>query len=81
VGKEPENLPLLEFALTRLWDKQQNRELTHAAYSEIGGVKQALADHAETIYSRLTAKEDAYQCTKRLNKKLQDLSTYAYAAQ
>ena len=57
VGKEPGNLPLLEFALTRLWDKQQNRELTHEAYSEIGGVKQALADHAEAIYSKLTAAE------------------------
>jgi uncharacterized protein YjbI with pentapeptide repeats len=57
VGKEPGNLPLLEFALTRLWNKQQNRELTHAAYSDIGGVKQALADHAEAIYSKLTATE------------------------
>ncbi|XQQ05672.1 MAG: ATP-binding protein [Leptolyngbya sp. IPPAS B-1204] len=57
VGKEPGNLPLLEFALTRLWDKQQNRELTHAAYSDIGGVKQALADHAEAIYSKLTKPE------------------------
>ncbi|WNZ24626.1 AAA family ATPase [Leptolyngbya sp. NK1-12] len=57
VGKEPGNLPLLEFALTRLWDKQQNRELTHESYSEIGGVKQALADHAEAIYSKLTEPE------------------------
>ena len=57
VGKEPGNLPLLEFALTRLWDKQQNRELTHAAYTEIGGVKQAIADHAEAIYSKLTETE------------------------
>jgi uncharacterized protein YjbI with pentapeptide repeats/energy-coupling factor transporter ATP-binding protein EcfA2 len=57
VGKEPGNLPLLEFALTRLWDKQQNCELTHESYSEIGGVKQALADHAEAIYSKLTKPE------------------------
>lgn len=39
VGQEPGNLPLLEFALTRLWEKQQNRVLTHQAYDEIGGVK------------------------------------------
>ncbi|MCZ0902497.1 hypothetical protein ON021_21575, partial [Microcoleus sp. HI-ES] len=32
VGQEPGNLPLLEFALTRLWEKQINRELTHQAY-------------------------------------------------
>jgi hypothetical protein len=29
VGQEPGNLPLLEFALTRLWEKQENRVLTH----------------------------------------------------
>ncbi|MDF5724360.1 MAG: CHAT domain-containing protein [Rhizonema sp. PD37] len=32
VGNEPGNLPLLEFALTRLWEKQQKRLLTHQAY-------------------------------------------------
>ncbi|MEH1850167.1 MAG: AAA family ATPase, partial [Nostoc sp.] len=53
VGLEPGNLPLLEFALTRLWSKQQNRMLTHQAYTEIGGVKKALANHAEQIYRQL----------------------------
>ncbi|MCB0166335.1 MAG: protein kinase, partial [Anaerolineae bacterium] len=32
VGEEPGNLPLLEFALTALWDRQANRQLTHAGY-------------------------------------------------
>ncbi|MBF2028184.1 MAG: ATP-binding protein [Oscillatoriales cyanobacterium C42_A2020_001] len=54
VGREPGNLPLLEFALTRLWKKKQNRKLTHSTYDEIGGVKQALANHAEEIYSQLS---------------------------
>ncbi|WP_017315129.1 nSTAND1 domain-containing NTPase [Mastigocladopsis repens] len=53
VGLEPGNLPLLEFALTRVWEKQQNRVLTHQAYDEIGGVKKALANHAEQIYRQL----------------------------
>nr|MBW4597454.1 CHAT domain-containing protein [Brasilonema angustatum HA4187-MV1] len=53
VGNEPGNLPLLEFALTRLWEKQQKRKLTHQAYDEIGGVKKALANHAEEVYKRL----------------------------
>ncbi|QHG21237.1 hypothetical protein GJB62_35910 (plasmid) [Nostoc sp. ATCC 53789] len=53
VGKEPGNLPLLEFALTRLWSLQQNRVLTHQAYNEIGGVKRALVNHAEQIYQQL----------------------------
>ncbi|MBW4502614.1 MAG: WD40 repeat domain-containing protein [Scytonema hyalinum WJT4-NPBG1] len=57
VGSEPGNLPLLEFALTRLWSKQQNRVLTHQAYEEIGGVKKALANHAEQIYQQLSETE------------------------
>ena len=57
VGLEPGNLPLLEFALTRLWSKQQNRTLTHQAYNEIGGVKKALANHAEQIYCQLSQTE------------------------
>ncbi|MBP5976214.1 tetratricopeptide repeat protein [Brasilonema sp. CT11] len=54
VGNEPGNLPLLEFALTRLWSLQQNRTLTHQAYQEIGGVKKALANHAEQVYQKLS---------------------------
>jgi WD40 repeat protein/energy-coupling factor transporter ATP-binding protein EcfA2 len=57
VGQEPGNLPLLEFALTRLWEKQQNRVLTHQAYDEIGGVKKAIANHAEQIYQQLSEAE------------------------
>ncbi len=54
VGNSPGNLPLLEFALTRLWSLQQNRVLTHRAYDEIGGVKKALANHAQQIYQQLS---------------------------
>lgn len=54
VGKEPGNLPLMEFALTLLWNQQQQGLLTHVVYSQIGGVKQALANHAEKIYDDLS---------------------------
>ncbi|MEA5581106.1 SUMF1/EgtB/PvdO family nonheme iron enzyme [Nodularia harveyana UHCC-0300] len=57
VGQEPGNLPLLEFALTRLWKKQQNRVLTHQAYDEIGGVKKAIADHATQVYQQLSKEQ------------------------
>ena len=53
VGEEPGNLPLLEFALTQLWLKQNNSELSHKAYDEIGGVKQALIKHSEEVYLKL----------------------------
>jgi WD40 repeat protein len=48
------SLPLLEFALTQLWLEQQNGLLTHQAYSEIGGVSSALANHAEEVYAQLS---------------------------
>ena len=47
------SLPLLEFALTQLWSKQQSGWLTHQAYEEIGGVEEALANHAESVYANL----------------------------
>ena len=49
----PENLPLLEFALSQLWEKQQDAELTHDAYTQIGGVEAALANYAGKIYNQL----------------------------
>ena len=43
VLQEPENLPLLEFALTRLWEQQTAvGTLTHAGYQAIGGVGGAI---------------------------------------
>ncbi len=42
-------LPLLAFAVARLWEKRDREKklLTRAAYEEIGGVAGALAQHAE----------------------------------
>ncbi len=48
-------LPLLAFALGRLWEKR-NREkklLTREAYREIAGVEGALAQHAEATMERI----------------------------
>jgi hypothetical protein len=57
VKEQPGNLPLLEFALNQLWELQSASEnidskglLTHDAYSEIGGVPQALARYAEDTF-------------------------------
>jgi energy-coupling factor transporter ATP-binding protein EcfA2 len=57
VGDEPGNLPLLEFALTLLWEKQANGYLTHKAYESIGEVEGALASYADDIYSSLEQKD------------------------
>ncbi|MGF1674425.1 MAG: CHAT domain-containing protein, partial [Rivularia sp. (in: cyanobacteria)] len=57
VSAEPGNLPLLEFALTQLWAKQQYAQLTHAAYEEIGGVEAALAGYADQAYNKFNFEE------------------------
>ncbi|MEM7015744.1 MAG: hypothetical protein AAF512_00225, partial [Pseudomonadota bacterium] len=57
LGDEPGNLPLLEFALAELWTRQQDHQLSHQAYQDIGGVKRALAKHADTIYAEFDPTE------------------------
>lgn len=57
VIEEPGSLPLLEFALTQLWDKRNNDWMTHSAYTEIGGVKTALARYADEVYGQLSSQD------------------------
>ncbi len=55
VKEERGALPLLAFAVARLWERR-NREaglLTREAYREIGGVAGALAQHAEAVLDRI----------------------------
>lgn len=52
LGEEPGTLPLLEFALTQLWERQNHRYLTHAAYDAIGGVTESLVHHADQVLAR-----------------------------
>ena len=57
VENQPGNLPLLEFALTELWNKRTGKQLTHKVYEEIGQVEGALARHADEKYGNLTDDE------------------------
>jgi hypothetical protein len=60
VGEEPGNLPLMQFALKQLWEKQEGHTLTVAAYQEIGGIGEALARYADEVYKNLDeAEQDA----------------------
>jgi WD40 repeat protein len=54
VDAEPGILPLLEFALTELWQRRSGKELTHAAYESIGEVQGALGRHANQEYAKLS---------------------------
>jgi WD40 repeat protein/energy-coupling factor transporter ATP-binding protein EcfA2 len=57
VEGEAGGLPMLEFALTLLWDKQANGRLSHEAYDRVGGVRGALSQHADLVYQRFTEAE------------------------
>ncbi|MBE2267017.1 MAG: toll/interleukin-1 receptor domain-containing protein, partial [Anaerolinea sp.] len=48
-------LPLLQFALERLYDMRHERKLTWAAYERIGGVRGAIGNHAEAMFNGLDA--------------------------
>lgn len=52
---EPGCLPLLQFALTQLWDRREANTLTHTAYDAIGGVGGALAAYADEALDRCLA--------------------------
>jgi tRNA A-37 threonylcarbamoyl transferase component Bud32 len=50
-------LPLLQFTLDQLFERRDGHKLTLEAYREIGGVKGALAKHAESSYTALPSEE------------------------
>ncbi len=53
VQGQPGMLPLLQFALTELYEHRENDTLTLAAYEAIGGVSGALAKRANDLYDQL----------------------------
>ncbi|NJL88900.1 MAG: caspase family protein [Coleofasciculaceae cyanobacterium SM2_1_6] len=60
VRQEKNILPLLEFSLTQLWERRENRRLTVAAYDALGGVLGALNQRAESIYLPLNSQEQEW---------------------
>lgn len=46
-GNDPDQLPLLQHALMRLWDNDDDKHLTLEEYRDLNGLKGALNDHAE----------------------------------
>ncbi len=50
-------LPLMQFTLDQLFDRREGRTITLAAYRELGGVRGALARHAEATFAALPSDE------------------------
>ena len=53
VADEPGALPLLQYALTDMFEHRDGATLTHAGYRRAGGVPGAVASRAEQLYRRL----------------------------
>jgi WD40 repeat protein/class 3 adenylate cyclase len=68
VANEPGALPLLQYALTELFERREANTLTRTAYRAIGGASGALAGRAEALYRELPeeGKEAAHQLFLRL---------------
>jgi len=68
VADQPGTLPLLQYAMTELFERREGRMLTNQAYQEIGGVLGALGRRAEGVYADLEPqdKEIARQLFLRL---------------
>lgn len=66
--EQPGALPLLQYALTELFERRDGALLTKFAYSDIGGTLGALAKRAEEVYLRFRddGKEMARQMFLRL---------------
>jgi WD40 repeat protein len=59
VGNQPGALPLLQYALSELFERREGRLLTAKAYQEIGGVLGALGRSAENIHASLNEAEQS----------------------
>ncbi|MBS1967584.1 MAG: protein kinase [Chloroflexi bacterium SZAS-1] len=59
VDEQPGALPLLQYALTELFERRQGRLLTLASYQASGGVLGALARRAEDLYSEMNTAQQA----------------------
>lgn len=59
VGDEPGRMPLVQFALTELWNRRSRSMLTHAAYGDLGGVAGALVGYADDRYAELDVRQQA----------------------
>jgi formylglycine-generating enzyme required for sulfatase activity len=61
---QPSSLPLLQFALRRLWDRRRRNRVTWAAYKSIGGGLRALEVAADELYDGLV--EQQQRAAKRI---------------
>ncbi len=75
VNYQPGALPLLQYALTELFEQRSDHLLTRQAYQAIGGAVGALARRAEEIYHELDA--EGQEATRQMFLRLVTVSEEA----
>ncbi|MCP4404247.1 MAG: AAA family ATPase, partial [bacterium] len=74
MGSDPDQLPVLQHCLMRMWSLTQalnpGTELTLACYETVGGLRQALSQHADEAYAELDGSRQ--EITKRLFRYLSE---------
>lgn len=64
VKEQPGALPMMQYALTEIFERRNGRALTLAVYESIGGITGALAQRADEIYQQLN--DDQQEATRQL---------------
>ncbi len=69
VGDDPDQLPVLQHALMRMWDAwsaggDHDRPIDFADFEATGGLGEALSNHADEIYDSLPADRHRSACEK-----------------
>lgn len=55
--QSPGGLPLLQYTLTELWQRQQDNQLKLSVYHQLGGVTGTLKQRADEVYRSLTPEQ------------------------
>jgi WD40 repeat protein len=71
IAEQPGALPLLQYALTELFERRQSDQLTLSSYRESGGVLGALARRADELYEALD--KDSRDAARQLFLRLVNL--------
>lgn len=79
VGHEPGALPLLSHALFETWQRRRSRTMTLSGYASSGGVRGAIAETAETVFTdQFTHEQQAI--ARRIFLRLTELNDETSAA-
>ena len=73
VGHEPGALPLLSHALLETWQRRRGRTMTLSGYTSSGGVRGAIAETAETVFTDQFTREQR-AIARRIFLRLTELS-------